>query len=120
MSQKPIFALEDLTKTHGRKTILKDVNLAFLENAKIGVIGLNGAGKSTLLRLMAGEDKEYDGVIRPREGLTVGHVPQEPKLAEGKTVLENVEIAVAPIRALLKRHDELNERLAEDMSPEEM
>jgi ATP-binding cassette ChvD family protein len=120
MSQKPIFALEDLTKTHGRKTILKDVSLAFLENAKIGVIGLNGAGKSTLLRLMAGEDKEYDGVVRPREGLTVGHVPQEPKLAEGKTVLENVEIAVAPIRALLKRHDDLNEKLAEDMSPEEM
>ncbi len=120
MSQKPIFALENLTKSHGRKTILQDVSLAFLENAKIGVIGLNGAGKSTLLRLMAGEDKEYDGVIRPKDGLTVGHVPQEPKLAEGKTVLENLEMAVAPIRALLRQQDELSEKLAEDLSPDEM
>ena len=64
MSDKPIFALEKLTKSYGRKPVLNEVSLVFLENAKIGVIGANGAGKSTLLRIMAGEDKEYDGVAR--------------------------------------------------------
>ena len=65
MSDKPIFALERLTKSYqGKKPVLKDISLVFLEGAKIGVIGQNGAGKSTLLRIMAGVEKEYDGVAR--------------------------------------------------------
>lgn len=121
MSEKPIFSLEKLTKSYDlKKPILSEVSLTFLEGAKIGVIGSNGAGKSTLLRIMAGQDTDFEGVARPKDGLTVGYVPQEPKLVEGKTVRENVELAVAPIRALLEKHDELNERLAGDLSPDEM
>ncbi|MCA8957664.1 MAG: ATP-binding cassette domain-containing protein, partial [Planctomycetes bacterium] len=121
MSDKPIYSLERLTKAYDiKKPVLKDVSLTFLDGAKIGVIGSNGAGKSTLLRIMAGVDKEYDGVARPRDGLTIGYVPQEPKLAEDLTVRENVELAVRPIRALLENHDQLNEKLAGDLSPEEM
>ena len=91
MSEKPIFALERLTKSYqNKKPVLKDVSLVFLENAKIGVIGQNGAGKSTLLKVMAGVDKEYDGTARLAEGRTVGYVPQEPKLDESRTVRGNV------------------------------
>ncbi|MCC6671260.1 MAG: energy-dependent translational throttle protein EttA [Planctomycetes bacterium] len=117
---KPVFALERLTKVHGRKTVLKDVSLVFLEGARIGVIGANGAGKSTLLRIMAGVDREFEGVARGVDGLTIGYVPQEPKLAEGRTVRENVELAVQPIRALLRRFEELNEKLAGDLKPAEL
>ncbi len=120
MADKPIFALERLTKVHGRRTVLKDVSLVFLHDAKIGVIGSNGAGKSTLLRIMAGQDREYEGEARLAEGKTVGFVPQEPKLAEDKTVRENVELAVAPLRALLRRQEELSERLGSDLGPDEM
>jgi energy-dependent translational throttle protein EttA len=121
MSDKPIFALERLTKSYqGKKPVLNNVSLVFLEGAKIGVIGQNGAGKSTMLRIMAGVDKEYDGTARLAEGRTVGFVPQEPKLLEGLTVRENVEQAVAPIRALLKRHEDLSMRLGEDLPQKEM
>ena len=120
MSDKPIFALERVTKKHGRKTVLNDVSLVFLEGAKIGVIGVNGAGKSTLLRIMAGQDKEFDGVARPADNITVGYVPQEPKLVETMTVRENVELAVKPIRDLLTRYEELNLKLGEDLSDAEM
>ena len=117
---KPVFSLEQLTKSHGRKTVLKDVSLVFLEDAKIGVIGQNGAGKSTLLRIMSGQDKEYDGVARLADGKTVGYVPQEPVLDEDKTVLGNVELAVAPIRALLQKQEELSEKLGTELEPDEM
>jgi sulfate-transporting ATPase len=121
MSDKPIFALERLTKAYlGKKPVLNNVSLVFLEGAKIGVIGQNGAGKSTMLRIMAGVDKEFDGVARLAEGKTVGFVPQEPKLLEGLTVRENVEQAVAPIRALLKRHEDLSMKLGEDLPAKEM
>ncbi|MCA8977680.1 MAG: energy-dependent translational throttle protein EttA [Planctomycetes bacterium] len=121
MSDKPIFALEQLTKSYqGKKPVLKDISLVFLDNAKIGVIGQNGAGKSTLLRIMAGVDTDYDGVARLADGKTVGYVPQEPKLIEDLTVRGNVEQAVAPIRELLRRHEEVSMKLAEDMSEAEM
>jgi ATP-binding cassette ChvD family protein len=120
MAERNIFALERLTKSFGKKPVLNDVSLVFLENAKIGVIGANGAGKSTLLRNMAGVDKEYDGTARAADGITVGYVPQEPRLAESQTVRENVELAVEPIRALLREHEELSMRLGEELSPEAM
>ena len=120
MSEKHILALEGLTKGYGLKPILKDISLVFFEGAKIGVIGQNGAGKSTLLRIMAGEDKEYDGVVRLADGATIGYVPQEPSLAEDKTVRENVELAVEPIRRLLARQEELGMKLGEDLAADEM
>ena len=121
MSEKPIFSLEALTKSYDlKKPVLKDVSLTFLEGAKIGVIGSNGAGKSTLLRIMSGLDTDFEGVARAKDGLTVGYVPQEPRLVEDKTVRENVELAVAPVRALLAEHDQLNERLGGELSPDEM
>ena len=120
MSERNIFALEQLSKSYGRKSVLKDVSLVFLANAKIGVIGANGAGKSTLLRIMAGVEKEYEGVARPADGISVGYVPQEPKLAESATVRENVELAVEPIRALLREHEELSLKLGDDLSPDDM
>ena len=44
-----------------KRQILKDISLSFFPGAKIGVLGLNGSGKSSLLRIMAGEDKNFDG-----------------------------------------------------------
>ena len=120
-TQKPIFALESLTKAYQHnKPVLKDVNLVFLDGAKIGVIGANGAGKSTLLRIMSGQDKDYEGTARLADGKTVGYVPQEPTLAEDMTVRENVELAVEPIRALLHRQEELSMKLGEDIDPDGM
>lgn len=118
MSEKYIFQIEHLTKVYDRKEVLKDIWLAFYPGAKIGVLGSNGAGKSTLLRIMALEEKDFIGTARPDDGITIGHVPQEPKLTEGKTVLENIEEAVAPIRNLLKQQEEIGDKMA-TASPEE-
>ena len=121
MSAKPIFAVESLTKSYqNKKPVLNDVNLVFLQGAKIGVIGQNGAGKSTLLRIMSGQDTEFDGVARLADGKTVGYVPQEPTLLEDLTVRENVEKAVEPIRDLLKAHEDVSMRLGEDLSEKDM
>src|SRR5262249_56077603 len=52
------------------------------------------------------------------EGYSVGFGPQEPRLTPDKTVLENVEEAVADTRALLQQQEEIGNRMAE-ASPEE-
>ena len=74
-----------------KRVILKDISLSFFPGAKIGVLGLNGSGKSSLLRIMAGEDKEYEGEATPMPGLRVGFLPQEPRLDPAHTVRQAVE-----------------------------
>ena len=94
------------------RVVLKDIWLSFLPGAKIGVLGANGAGKSTLLRVMAGEITEFDGEAFPAQGLSVGYLPQEPRLDPSKTVSGNVNEGVTDMRALLRRYDEIASDLA--------
>jgi ATP-binding cassette ChvD family protein len=111
MGDRYIFNITHVTKHFGKKEVLKDINLYFYPGAKIGVLGSNGAGKSTLLKIMVGVDKDFMGEAWSEKGATIGYVPQEPHLTPGKTVLENVEEAVAEIRALLKRQEEIGEEM---------
>src|SRR5258705_8556501 len=116
-----IYTMKGLGKVHPPDAVvLKDIWLSFFPGAKIGVLGLNGAGKSSLLKVMAGEDHEFIGEAFPADGITVGFLPQEPRLDASKDVKGNVEEGVAEIKALLDRYDELNMKLGEDMSPEAM
>ena len=73
-----------------KRAILKDISLSFFPGAKIGVLGLNGSGKSTLLRIMAGEDREFEGEAVPMPNMRIGFLPQEPRLDAGQTVKEAV------------------------------
>jgi ATP-binding cassette ChvD family protein len=116
-----IYTMKDLGKVHQPDAkVLEDIWLSFYFGAKIGVLGANGAGKSSLLRIMAGEDTSFTGEAFPAEGISIGFLTQEPRLDASKTVFGNVEEGVASIRALLARYDEVNAKLGEDLSPEEM
>jgi sulfate-transporting ATPase len=116
-----IYTIKGLGKVHPPDNrVLDDIWLSFYFGAKIGVLGLNGAGKSSLLKIMAGEDQTFLGEATPGQGISIGFLHQEPRLDPAKTVLGNVEEGVAPIKALLERYDELNAKLGEEMSAEEM
>src|SRR6476659_9435281 len=117
MAHQYIFTMLNLRKVvPPQREILRGIWLSFLPGAKIGVLGANGAGKSTLLRIMAGVGKDFSGEATPAEGTRIGYLSQDPRLDPSKTVLGNVEEAVASTRALLARFDELNEKLASDLS----
>jgi ATP-binding cassette ChvD family protein len=113
--------MHDLTKVYpGHREIVRDVTLAFLPGAKIGVLGYNGAGKSTLLRIMAGIDTEFSGEARAAEGTRVGYLHQEPELDPDKDVMGNVLDGVGEVRDLLERFEAVSARFAEEMSDDEM
>ena len=110
MAQQFIFTMIDVSRHHPPdKDVLKNVTLAFLPGAKIGVIGHNGAGKSSVLAIMAGLDTGFTGEAKLTEGYTVGLLEQEPHLDPDKDVLGNIMEGVAGIKALV---DEYNEVLA--------
>jgi ATP-binding cassette ChvD family protein len=107
-----IYQMISARKAHGDKVILDDVTLAFYPGAKIGVVGPNGAGKSSVLKIMAGLDQPSNGEARLAPGHTVGILLQEPPLNEEKTVLGNVQEAVADTIAKVDRFNQISEELA--------
>ena len=102
------------------KELFTGISLGFFKGAKIGVIGINGAGKSTLLRIVAGVDTEYQGDLILDDNATVGYLPQEPVLDASLDVKGNVELGLSESRGLLDRYNDLNMKLCEPMSDEEM
>jgi ATP-binding cassette ChvD family protein len=114
-----VYVMNKLSKTYqGGKQVLKDVTLAFLPGAKIGVVGVNGAGKSTLLRIMAGQETEFVGEAWAADGVSVGYLPQEPVLDESKNVTGNVMEGVAEKKAKLDRYNELAVNYSDDTADE--
>ncbi|QLE02932.1 energy-dependent translational throttle protein EttA [Galbibacter sp. BG1] len=109
--KKVIFSMSGVSKTYqsSNKQVLKDIYLSFFYGAKIGILGLNGSGKSTLLRIIAGEEKNYQGDVVFSSGYSVGYLQQEPKLDESKTVIEIVKEGVAETVAVLDEYNKIND-----------
>ena len=108
-----IYQMYKARKAHGDKVILDDVTLSFYPGAKIGVVGPNGMGKSTLLKIMAGIEEVSNGDARLTPGYSVGILQQEPPLDEDKTVLENIEMAFAEVKANIARFNEIGTLMGE-------
>ena len=119
--EKIIFSMVGVSKTFtNQKKVLNNIYLSFFYGAKIGIIGLNGSGKSTLMKIIAGIDKNFQGEVVFSPGYTVGYLEQEPQLDNSKTVREVVEEGCAETVALLKEYEEINMKLCEPMSDDEM
>ena len=120
-SYQYVYTMRNLTKSFpGGREILKDVTLAFLPGAKIGVLGVNGAGKSTLMKIMAGEDQEFAGDAWVAEAAEVGILKQEPELDPKKDVYGNVLEGMAETYALLQEFENVSAKFAEPLDDDEM
>jgi len=120
MAGEYVFTISSLSKAYSANTVLENINLSFYHGAKIGIVGENGSGKSTLLKIMAGEDKEFEGKADPLKGTRIGFISQEPRLDMSKTVRENVEEAFSDIKKLLKEFNEVSAKMGEPLSGAEM
>ena len=107
-SYQYVYHMDGVSKTYpGGKKCFENIRLSFLPGVKIGVVGVNGSGKSTLMRIMAGQDKDFQGEAWAAEGAKVGYLPQEPDLDESLDVRGNVMLGVAAKKAKLDRFNEI-------------
>ncbi len=123
MAQEPnkiICSMVRVSKYYQKRPVLEDISLSYFYGAKIGVLGLNGAGKSSLLRIMAGQDRDFNGELVFSPGYSVGFLPQEPDLDERCTVRQIVEEGVAEVAALMAEFNRINEQFAEPMDDDAM
>lgn len=76
-SGNDVLLAEHLGKSYGEHKIFSDLSFVVRKGERLAVTGRNGAGKSTLLRMLAGIDREYQGVIREGTGLKMGYFAQD-------------------------------------------
>ncbi len=92
-SGKKVLAAENISKTYGEHTVLKDVSLELRRGDKLVVTGVNGAGKSTLLRILAGRDTDFTGSVTLGTGVKTGYFSQEQREFEksSASVIDTIE-----------------------------
>ena len=118
-SYQYVYHMDGVSKAYpGGKKVFENIRLSFLPGVKIGVVGVNGTGKSSLMRIMAGQDKDFQGEAWAAEGAKVGYLPQEPVLDDAKTVRENVMEGVAEKQAILDRYNELAMNYSDETAEE--
>ena len=120
MAPQFVFQTQNLTKMYNDKTVFQDISLSFYYGAKIGIVGENGSGKTSLLRILAGIDQDFMGTATLGKGMRVGYVPQEPQLNPAKTVRQNLEEALEPVHALIRRYDEVADKMGEKLPKADM
>jgi ATP-binding cassette subfamily F protein uup len=86
--QKMLFELENVSKSLGGKSLIKNLSIRIMQKDRIAIVGKNGAGKSTLLKLLLGELKSDEGKIKKGEFETGYFDQQRVMLDDEKNILE--------------------------------
>lgn len=91
---KVVVEVENVTKSYGDKTILKEISLLVERGSKIAFVGQNGQGKSTLIKAIVNEF-EYSGTIKLGHNVQVGYFAQnQSEYLDGEiTLLQTMEDA---------------------------
>ncbi|MDE6637898.1 MAG: ATP-binding cassette domain-containing protein, partial [Muribaculaceae bacterium] len=105
-------SVNDLTMEFSARPIFSDVSFVINKTDKIGLAGKNGAGKSTLLKIIAGLQQPTSGNISKPSEVTIGYLPQQMKLADDTSIINEARKAFAHIDEHKARLDELNNQLA--------
>ena len=108
-----MISIDNLTVSYGGWTLFD--NISFLINPKdrIGLVGKNGAGKTTLLRLIVGEQQPTSGAVTKNGECTIGYLPQQMKVADTTTLLDETETAFAEVLQLEAEIERLTREIAE-------
>ena len=116
-----MISIDNISVSYGGWTLFD--NISFLVNPKdrIGLVGKNGAGKTTLLRMIVGEQQPTSGAVTRNADCTVGYLPQQMKVADTTTLLDETATAFAEVLHIESEIEQLNVELAqrEDYESEE-
>jgi ATP-binding cassette, subfamily F, member 3 len=102
-----ILTVSHVAKSFAADQLFSNVTFSLAAGQKMGLVGRNGGGKTTLLRILLGretpEPSVVDGVVRQPKvslaaGRRIGYLQQEAPVHPERTVGEEIEAALAPLR----------------------
>ncbi|MGL5785732.1 MAG: ABC-F family ATP-binding cassette domain-containing protein [Bacteroidales bacterium] len=108
-----MISVEGLTVNFGGFTLLDDISYVISKKDRVALVGKNGAGKSTMLKIIAGLQEPSSGRVNKPKDVTIGYLPQQMVHEDGRTVIEEAELAFAHIFEMRERIDRMTQELAE-------
>lgn len=88
-SGKLVAELDNVSKTFGDRTVIRDYSTTLMRGDRIGIVGPNGAGKTTLLKIMLGELAPDTGNVRMGTNVSVAYFDQmRAQLDENATLVD--------------------------------
>lgn len=73
---KQVFELDQVGKSINGRKLFDGLTTIIQKGVQIGIVGENGAGKTTLLNILAGEDTDFDGVLKVGQTVKVAYFKQ--------------------------------------------
>jgi ATP-binding cassette subfamily F protein 3 len=98
----------------GGKFLFRDVNFKISSGDRISLVGANGTGKSSILKIISGQLQPESGKIQKQKRITIGYLPQEQIVHEGKSLIEEATSALSDIIDLQKKEKEITEKLSDN------
>lgn len=108
-----MIAVNNLSVEFSARPLFNNVSFVVNKNDKVALVGKNGAGKSTLLKIMAGLQEPTSGSYSKPNDVTIGYLPQQMKLADNTTLIEETRKAFSDLDSLHQEYDKLTNELAD-------
>lgn len=107
-----MISVQDLSVSFGSFDLLTNISFLINENDRIGLTGKNGSGKSTLLRVISGLQKPTSGLLDYPKEMTIGYLPQQMKVEDTTTVLNEALTAFSELKILSEEIEETGRQIA--------
>ncbi len=96
---KELIEIHNLSKSYGKKEVLKNIDLSLSGGKIVGLLGPNGSGKTTLIKILNGLLKDYTGCITI-DGKPIGihskemisYLPDEPYFENWMTTTDALNL----------------------------
>ena len=108
-----MISIDNLTVSFGGWTLFDEISFLVNPKDRIGLVGKNGAGKTTLLRIITGEQQATSGAVTRNSDCTIGYLPQQMKVADTTTLIDETAKAFAEVLAIEAEIERITTALAE-------
>lgn len=107
-----ILTVANVAKSFGGDLLFSEISFNLAAGQKMGLIGRNGGGKTTLLKIILGQETPDASVIGTTvvparvnlaAGRRMGYLRQEAPVYPDHTIEQEIEAALAPLRAIQAR-----------------
>ena len=123
-----ILRAENIFKTYGKRTVVKDVSFDVSQGEIVGLLGPNGAGKTTSFYMVVGFIRPTEGQVylsdeeitdlpmyrRAQKG--IGYLPQEPSVFRKLSVEDNIKAVLEMTKLSKKEQYDKLELLLEEFN----
>ncbi|OFY57304.1 MAG: glycosyl transferase family 2 [Bacteroidetes bacterium RBG_19FT_COMBO_42_10] len=93
-------SVQNLSVSFGSFDLLTNISFLINDQDRIGLAGKNGSGKSTLLNVIAGIRSPTSGQVDMSKNVTIGYLPQQIKINDTTTIMNEAIGAFAEITEL--------------------